>query len=156
MKIGETHSLLEKAEKIWRAGLAEVAPENLIRKSVIRKADTLFVQEKRYELSAYENIYLIAFGKAAPAMAEGLMDILGNRVQAGLVVALPGQKISLPGIKVLEAPHPLPDERSLDAGREILALARAAGKKDLVVILLSGGGSAQVCLPLAGISFEDK
>ena len=156
MKIGETHSLLEKAEKIWRAALAEVAPENLIRKSVLRKADTLFVQEKRYELSAYENIYLIAFGKAAPAMAESLMGILGKRVQAGIVVALPGQKISLPGINVLEAPHPLPDERSLDAGREILALARTAGKKDLVVILLSGGGSAQVCLPLAGISFEDK
>ena len=156
MKIGETHSFLEKAEKIWRAALAEVAPENLIRRSVVRKADTLFVQEKRYELSAYENIYLIAFGKAAPAMAASLMDILGKRVQAGLVVALPGQQISLPGIKVLEAPHPLPDERSLDAGREILALARAAGQKDLVVILLSGGGSAQVCLPLAGISFEDK
>jgi glycerate-2-kinase len=156
MKIGETHSLLEKAEKIWQAALAEVAPKNLIGKSVIRKADTLFVQEKRYELSAYENIYLIAFGKAAPAMAESLMDILGNRVQAGLVVALPGQKISLPGINVLEAPHPLPDERSLDAGREILALARAAGQKDLVVILLSGGGSAQACLPLVGISFEDK
>jgi glycerate-2-kinase len=156
MKIGETHSLLEKAERIWRAALAEVAPENLIRRSVVRKADTLFVQEKIYKLSAYENISMIAFGKAAPAMAASLMDILGNRVQAGIVVALPGQKISLPGIKVLEAPHPLPDERSLDAGREILALARAAGKKDLVVILLSGGGSAQVCLPLAGISFDDK
>ena len=156
MKIGETHSLLEKAEKIWRAALAQVAPKNLIRKRILRKADTLFVQEKRYELSAYESIYLIAFGKAAPAMAESLMDILGKRVQAGILVALPGQKISLPGINVLEAPHPLPDERSLDAGREILALARTAGKKDLVVILLSGGGSAQVCLPLAGISFEDK
>jgi len=173
--------LLTKAESIWRAGLDGVYPGNLVRRSLkIREHIVEFSGTERvskigdlnkksldfgsrprflknkFDLSAYERIYLIAFGKAAPAMASGLMDILGDAVRGGIVVALPDHKISIPKLRVIEAPHPFPDERSLAAGRKILALAREAGPRDLIFILLSGGGSAQVCLPLSGISFEDK
>jgi glycerate-2-kinase len=175
-------SLIACSEQIWQAGLDGVAPGYLIGKCVKIKKNRLefsgfrhpsesddiktkslnicarsrFSQKKTIDLSKVNNIYLIAFGKAAPAMATGLMEVLGQRIHKGIVVALPGKKISLPKMKILEAPHPLPDERSLEAGREILALARSAGEKDLIILLLSGGGSAQVCLPLPGISLREK
>jgi len=154
--MGETHSLLEKAERIWRAGLAGVEPQRLVAGSVKRQGNWLLIRDRPFDLAAYENIFLIAFGKAAPAMAEGLLEILGDRVRAGLVIVLPGQKVSLSKMKIIEAPHPWPDDRSCAAGREIIALARSAGVKDLVFFLLSGGGSAQVALPLPGLPLEDK
>jgi glycerate 2-kinase len=111
---------------------------------------------KKYDLSLYDRIYLIAFGKAASAMAGALLEILGDRIADGIVVVLPGQTVRFHGLRVFEAPHPLPDERSAEAARAILALARKAGENDLVIVLISGGGSAQVCLPLSPASLEDK
>jgi glycerate 2-kinase len=166
--------LAAAAEKIWQAALAAVAPSELIRRSVRLDGDRLeihsilpehpslsahsleYANSSVYDLAAFENIYLISFGKAAPAMSGAFLDILGDRVKAGLVVSLPGQTLSLPRMTILEAPHPLPDERSSRAARAALDLARGAGGNDLLVILLSGGGSAQVALPRPPVSFDEK
>jgi glycerate-2-kinase len=157
-------TLKDIAERIWRAGLDAAAPRRLISDSVGIRENSIEIAglsgpSKIFDLSAYENIYLSAFGKAAPGMAAAFMEILGRRVLSGVVVALPGEgppAVDVPGIRLIEAPHPLPDMRSFEAAREILTLAYAASERDLVFILLSGGGSAQVALPLPGISLEDK
>lgn len=170
-----THpTLAAAAAKIWQAALSAVAPGDLIRRSVHLDGDRLEIQSilpKRpslsehppdytnsnvYDLAAVENLYLIAFGKAAPTLSGAFLDILGDRVRAGLVVSLPGQALSLPRMTILEAPHPFPDERSCRAARAALDLARRAGGNDLVVILLSGGGSAQVALPRPPVSLDEK
>jgi glycerate-2-kinase len=155
-KSASSHRLAEFAEKIYRAALAEVEPGNCIRKNVIREGTSIIIQKRRFDLSAYENIYLVAFGKAGPAMAKSFMELIGDRVNGGIVVCPPGEKIDLPRLISLEAPHPLPDERSERAAREILDVARRAGEKDLIWILLSGGASAQVCLPSPGVSLKIK
>ena len=162
-------TLDDAAECIWRAGLDGVAPQRLIDNGVAIQGDTLEISglglagpggaPKKFDLSAQECIYLIAFGKAAPGMAAAMVDVLGRRLLAGVIVARPGEGgaiVRASGVRVIEAPHPLPDLRSSEAAREILSLAYAASDRDLLIVLLSGGGSAQVALPLPGITLEDK
>jgi glycerate-2-kinase len=144
------------AERIWREAIAAVEPGRLVRPEVVRSGRTLRIGAKAYDLQRLEDIFLLAFGKAAPAMAAPVMDVVGDRVRDGVVTILPGRSISLKGLKVIEAPHPLPDGRSVAAAEAVLRVARRAGEKDLVIVLLSGGSSAQVCAPSEGVTFEDK
>jgi len=149
-------ALIEDARKIWEAGIAAVEPGGLVRRAVARDGPVLRIQDRPYDLGSFENIFLLAFGKAAPAMAGAFLAASGVRVRDGLVVALPGSQVRISGLRVLEAPHPLPDRRSVVAAEDALKLARAAGGKDLLVVLLSGGGSAQLCAPAEGLTLEEK
>jgi len=149
-------NLIECGRRIWEAAIAAVEPGRLIRESVSRDGDILRIDGETYNLGRYENIFLIAFGKAAPAMAAAFMAIAGERVRDGVVAVLPGETAAIPGLKIFEAPHPLPDSRSVAAAEAALALARRGREKDLIVVLLSGGGSAQACAPAEGVFLEDK
>jgi glycerate 2-kinase len=153
---GETGRIFEKAEKILRAALEEVVPQRLVKKSVVRDGSRLIIQGKALDLSWYENVNLVAFGKAALPMSQSLMKIAGDFIRRGIVVCVPGQEKYLPGLLLMPAPHPLPDRRSRKAGNLILDLAQNSGDKDLLLLLLSGGGSAQVCCPVPGVTLEEK
>jgi glycerate-2-kinase len=135
------------ARKIFGAALREVAADRLTRESVQRQGTKLSIQGRVFDLSSYERVFLIAIGKAAPFMAESLARILGNRLSQGIALCRPGQRVSADKIICLPAAHPLPDERSVRAAGRIVSLAQKAGPKDLVFVLISGGASAQVCLP---------
>ncbi len=152
----QTKRLWEKAEKIMGAALEEVAPSILFRRTLARDGTCLIIQGKALDLSWYKNVYVVAFGKAALPMSRGLTEVAGDFIRQGIVVCLPGQEMSLPGLHLVAAPHPLPDRRSLKAGDLILDLARNAGDRDLLLVLLSGGGSAQVCSPVPGVAWEEK
>jgi glycerate 2-kinase len=145
-----------QAISIFKAALAEMDPENLIRKAVRRRGRRLSIQKKTFDLGSFENIFLVAFGKAAPFMAKSLLRILGDRLSRGVVVCRPDQSFSDDRILCLPAAHPLPDKRSVKAAEEIFDLVRKAGPKDLVFILISGGGSAQICLPLSPVTLAEK
>jgi glycerate-2-kinase len=145
-----------KAIQIFQAALHEVDAAHLIRTNVRRRGEWLFIRDKKFCLDAFENIYLIALGKASPYMTKPLIRILGWRLSKGIVVCRPGEEISGKKIACLPAVHPLPDERSVRAAEEILSLANTATRKDLVFVLISGGGSAQVCLPRAPATLADK
>lgn len=146
----------KKAKNIFRAALAEVDPDNLIRKAVRRKGGKLSIRRKIFNLDSYENIFLVAFGKAAPFMAKSLLRILGCRLSKGIVVCRPDQVFSEKKLLYLPARHPLPDERNLRAAKEVLALAEKARRGDLFFVLISGGGSAQICLPLSPVALAEK
>jgi len=148
--------LSKSAEKIYKAALAEVEPENLIKKNVLIDKEKLIVQNRSFDLDSFKNIFLVSIGKAAPFMAKSLMEIIGTRVKEGIAVCLPQVLISLEKISCLPASHPLPDEKSLKAARSILKLAEGIEKNDLLFVLISGGGSAQICFPAEGISLDEK
>jgi len=150
------NELFQKAQKIYQAALRAVDPETLLAKHVSVRGSKLIVQSSSFNLSTFENIYLVAIGKAAPYMARWLLGILRDSITQGTVLYLPPGTISLPGITCLPSPHPIPDERSLGAAQQILHLAEKAGEKDLFLVLISGGGSAQITLPPRGISLEEK
>ncbi|HIP65094.1 MAG TPA: glycerate kinase, partial [Pyrodictium sp.] len=102
------------------------------------------------------DIYVLAFGKAACSMAKAVEDILGDRVREGLAVTKYGYSLPLKKIKVVEAGHPIPDENSMLGARLGLELAEKVGENDILLVLISGGGSALFALPEDGISLEDK
>src|SRR4030043_1191894 len=140
-------NLPDAARKIFRAALREVAADSLVRRSVRRQGENLSIQGREFDLDSYERVFLIAIGKAAPFMADSLARILGSRLTEGITVCSRAQKLSSSKIICLPAAHPLPDERSVRAARRIVSLAQKAGPNDLVFVLISGGASAQVCLP---------
>ena len=149
--------LAKIAEKMYKRALSEVAPEVLVKKNVCIRGEKLFIQGRRFDLSFYEKIFILSIGKAAPSMAKSVVGILGNRVSEGIVLCPPEESFSIhKNMMCLPAPHPLPDERSVAASKKILAISEVAEEKDLVLVLISGGGSAQICFPAQGISLEEK
>jgi glycerate 2-kinase len=106
-----------------------------------------------------EAVHLIAIGKAAAAMAMGACEVLGERVARGLVVTKPGHGDAalerLPGFQCLEAGHPQPDHRSLEAGAALLAFIAQAPAHAQLLFLVSGGASSLVEVLPAGISLDD-
>jgi glycerate 2-kinase len=103
-----------------------------------------------------KGLRVIAVGKAAPFMADTFTRIAGERIRGGIVIGthLP---LELPGnLEWIPSSHPLPDERSVAAGRRALDVARRTGPNEVLVVLLSGGASALMAVPAAELSLEDK
>jgi glycerate 2-kinase len=89
-------------------------------------------------------------------MGQAIEEILGDRISNGLICTNYGHLEELQRIRLLEAGHPVPDDQGIATARAIYDLARTADEKTLVVCLISGGGSALLPLPAAGISLADK
>ncbi|AEH25218.1 glycerate kinase type-2 family protein [Pyrococcus yayanosii] len=100
-------------------------------------------------------IYVLAFGKAACEMARAVEDVLGEGIASGIAVTKYGYGRPLRRIKVIEAGHPIPDENSIRGAEEGLRLVERVGSKDILLVLISGGGSALFELPEDGITLED-
>jgi glycerate-2-kinase len=139
-------SLRHDAETILRAAIAGAAPAPRVAAALARAP----------ELAAARRIFLLAFGKAAVAMAEAALATLGARVTAGLVVAPHGTAPPAPGaLRFLTAAHPIPDEHSVTAARAAHELLASAGTDDLVLALISGGGSSLLVEPAPGLTLAD-
>jgi glycerate 2-kinase len=144
------------AEAIWRAAIAAVDPWTLVRESVVREGDIVRVNNKEFDLAAHERVFVVSFGKAAAAMGEALAGLIDDRLTSGLVV-VPGPVAGVRSrLEYLEASHPVPDARSVEAGRRVLEIASGAGEKDLLFVCISGGGSSLLTLPAEGISLDRK
>ncbi len=146
----------EDAEAIWRAALEAVDPWRLIRESVARQGEILRIGDKTLDLGAAANVFIIAFGKAAAAMGEALSGVLDEKLTAGLVVVPWPAGGEASRLEYLEAAHPVPDARSVEAARRALEIASRAGENDLVFVCLSGGGSSLLALPPEGIALDKK
>ena len=98
---------------------------------------------------------VLGAGKASAAMARAVEDNWDGPL-AGLVVTRTGHGVPCERIEIVEASHPVPDEKGYEAAGRILKLAESAGPDDLVLCLISGGGSALLALPAEGLSLDDK
>ncbi len=140
------------AEAIFRAGLARVDPLAMMGQVLTLDGDILRVTTETechaYDLARYRRIYVLGAGKAAARMALGLERILGDRITDGVAAVKEGYLEKLSRVRLMEAAHPVPDARGVAAAREVLALAGKAGPDDLVIVLVSGGGSAILAAPL--------
>jgi glycerate 2-kinase len=146
----------DSAEAIWRAAVAAVDPWSLVRVAVERHGDLVRVQGAEFDLAACERVYILSFGKAAAAMGEALAEVLDERLTSGLVVVpWPVAAISS-RLEYLEASHPIPDARSVEAARRALEIATRAGERDLLFVCISGGGSSLLTLPSEGITLDKK
>ena len=98
---------------------------------------------------------VVGAGKASAAMARAFEDHWAAPLE-GLVVTRYGHAVACETIRIVEAAHPVPDEHGLQAARDILAMVQGLTADDLVVALISGGGSSLLNLPAEGISVDDK
>lgn len=113
---------------------------------------------ERYRAGNYTRLRLIAFGKAAPAMAAALVEELQSLVDDGIVVTTRGlQSVPLPAcLQLFTAGHPLPDQAGEEAAGAVLSLCHEADARTLLVMLVSGGGSALLATPAQGLSLAQK
>jgi glycerate 2-kinase len=130
------------AEQIFLEGVKRVIPEKLISKEMMIKDNYLLIGSLSFSLDKIDDIYVIGAGKASALMAAEVEKILGYRIKDGHIVVKYGHACELKYIKITEAGHPIPDSNGYEATRTILKIAEKVDYNDLVICLLSGGGSA--------------
>jgi hydroxypyruvate reductase len=104
----------------------------------------------------HARVFLLGAGKASGAMAAAAEEILGDRVAGGLVGVKDGYGARQRRVEIAEAGHPVPDARGPAASARLLEIARAAGEDDLILFLVSGGGSALTPAPAPPITLAEK
>ncbi len=111
---------------------------------------------REYALKDFRNIFILGSGKATASMAKAVEEILGDKITAGLISVKYGYTESLSSIETIEASHPVPDEHGREAAVRIREMAGKASRDDLIISLISGGGSALLPLPAPPITLDEK
>lgn len=140
-----TTKLRRDALRIIRAGMDVVETRKVLKQVVRRKGEELTVGRKSYRLDRYRRIFVIGIGKAAFDAVKALESILGSRITDGVVLDVKGGKLTR--VKSLVGTHPLPSHTNIRATAEILGIVKGATANDLVIAVISGGGSALLCWP---------
>ena len=157
------NSLREDALAIWQAAVAAVASDRLVEQAVTRDGDQLRIADQTYHLPDLGRIVVIGGGKAGAGMAAGLEAALGRDVVDNKIVGLinvPADCVQLLQ-KIITHPGRPPgvNEPTMEGVRgveQMLALVAGMKSNDLLLILLSGGGSALLPAPIEGITLDDK
>lgn len=143
------------AVSIYGDVLDAVRADRLVDQFVTLDGDILTIQGEAYDLRHFDRIFVAGAGKASVETAKAVENILGDRIDGGLIVTKKGHAAPLKRIEVLEAAHPIPDESSLAAGEEMIRLSEKVKEGDLVLFLLSGGASALMEHPVGELSLSD-
>lgn len=141
--------------EILEGALSEVEPDRAVRRALRRTESGLEVAGIGVDPTEFDRIKLLAFGKAAPAMTRAAVDELGGFDISGLVISNHAEPLP-EGLELRVTGHPLPDERSAQAAQTALDLLHRAGERDLILCLVSGGGSALLELPADGVTLADE
>lgn len=137
------------AETIFRAALTAADPYICVKNNIAEV-------RALYRYGEFEELYIIAAGKGAYPMCRAAEEMLGDLITKGIAVTKYGHGGKLKKIEMLEASHPLPDNKGIAAGEKLIKLMERAGERTLVLCLISGGGSALLVAPPEGVSLEDK
>ena len=132
---------------IGRAAIAAVDPATAVSETVALVDDGIQIGRLHVPDGEAGRVVVLGAGKASPRMAAALVEILGDRVDGGLVITKDGYASPAGQIEILEAGHPVPDARGQTATRRLLEMAGDAGEGDLVLCVISGGGSALTPCP---------
>lgn len=147
--------IAEGAKRVMNAALKAADPFSAVGSILKRKGNVLVIGDDAIALEDIGKIVVIAFGKASAEMARSAQAVLGEDQTAGVLVCKYAPSTKLPKFITFIAGHPIPDERSLSAGKYILDLLHGLTRRDLVLFLISGGGSALVTYPVEGSSLAD-
>ncbi|PWH14270.1 MAG: glycerate kinase [Anaerolineae bacterium] len=160
----QTHTLRhhpqgDAIQRILAAAIQAVAPQSAVRRFVRREGETLWVADRPYDLTKIGEIRLLGLGKAALGMALPLLELLSDRAPHTLLIPktfseeqtrhLPPNVILQPG------GHPVPNQNSLLAGQKARTFVSGLKENDLLICLISGGGSALMSAPRPGLTLDD-
>jgi glycerate 2-kinase len=149
-------SLREAAVEILEHFIQAADPYPRTLNLIKRMGNRLHINHLVYNLDDWKHIYIVGAGKATQSVALGLEDVLGDRINDGVVILKRGESHYLRHIRTLEAAHPVPDQASWDGAREVVRIAELATQDDLVISAFTGGSSSLMIWPWEGISLEDK
>jgi glycerate-2-kinase len=145
----------ESAIQVFKSAITAVQPVQLLQEHLAINQGTLTICGQTIPKEAFDHLYVIGAGKAAAAMATETEKILGDLISDGLVTTKYGHALPTQKIKIIEAAHPVPDEKGVAAVAETLALLEKVTEKDIVICLISGGASALWCdVPAGAKLFE--
>jgi len=139
------------------AALKAADPKNIIQSKVRVEKNSLKIGRLSFNLDDFKNIFVVGGGKASGSMAEAIEELLGDRIKDGAInvpYACPAYETKR--VKFEHASHPIPDIAGVKGVKRILDLASEAEENDLIICLLSGGGSSLMPQPSAGVSLRDK
>ncbi|MCU0594306.1 MAG: glycerate kinase [Desulfobacterota bacterium] len=154
-------TMRSQAETIFRASLKRIDPYEAVKRFLRLEGDRLILhQEGRAEvvldLQKIDRVFVVGGGKATAPMARAVEDILDRRIRKGIINVKYGFGEKLLHTEITEAGHPLPDPKGAEGARKILDLLESAREADLIVSLISGGGSALLPLPAGVITLAEK
>lgn len=131
--------------QIAEAGYDAINTQKVILNSIKLENNILQILEEKFDLSKFKKIKVVGFGKASCDAAIALEKILGYKIKEGAVIGL--QKVTCDYIETFSGTHPRPSEVNIEAGKKIFDIANESTVDDLVIVLVSGGGSALLCYP---------
>ncbi|MDD5098778.1 MAG: DUF4147 domain-containing protein [Candidatus Colwellbacteria bacterium] len=140
-----TNSLRKKAMRIMSAGIEEINPEKVLSGKISLRQNILFIGKNRFNLDEYKNIYVAGIGKASFLASSFLEKTLGENITDGVVIDVRGGKLKR--IRSYKGTHPLPTEANIRATEKLIKMLGKAQKDDLVITVISGGGSSLLCQP---------
>ena len=135
------------------AGIRAGAPETVIRNHVTYRDGTLHVDGTSYTLDPADRVIIVGAGKAAARQAHAIESVLGDRIDDGLVISTESKSGNR--IAIRQGDHPIPSHRNVAATRDIRDLVTAADERTIVIVLISGGGSALLVDPADPVTLED-
>jgi len=133
--------------------LEAASPEKSLKKII--KSNKITTNRKIFNLSKYDNVYLVSFGKAADSMAKTVNSLL--KIKSGIIVIPKSSKSVFKNTKfqVFNSSHPIPNQNSIRAAKAIVNFLQKRHRNEFVIFLVSGGGSSLVSFP-AGITLSEK
>ncbi|MES0359471.1 MAG: glycerate kinase [Anaerolineales bacterium] len=147
-----------KAARIMNAALEAVDPRSAVQNSMKRTDDIIEVNSNTYDLKRINRILLVGAGKAGQPMVSAVQKILGTRLADGYVIVKEGYANKVDAadpVEIIEAGHPVPDSRGVTGTEKIIQLLENTRPDDLVICLISGGGSALMVSPVKGVTLQD-
>ena len=149
------------AKTIFLKALSAVDPSKILKDRIRIEKDRLLIKtegesEKVFDLSGVNKIFLVGTGKASNSMTQAIEEIFGDRITRGMITTKYGHQLPLKKTEIIEAGHPLPDRKGYEGAKKIQRLLKESGPEDLVIFLLSGGGSALLPFPADYIDLKEK
>jgi len=132
------------ALEIVEAAYESIDTENVILNNIVLKEEILLIKGNEYDLSKYDDIYIIGFGKVSCSAALILESILGDRIKSGTVIGI-SENNTCNFIQTYKGTHPLPSNQNVIASKKLSDISMNAKEKDLVLVIIGGGGSALLC-----------
>lgn len=121
------------------AGLSSIQPEIVLEKNFVLKGNDLLVSDKELSLDIYKRVFLVSFGKGSSGISKILEKTLGDKLTKGFCIDTNGK--SFDKIKFTKGTHPLPSQENIDFTSNVLEELKDLTEKDLVLIVICGGGS---------------
>ncbi|MBC8509957.1 MAG: glycerate kinase [Chloroflexi bacterium] len=148
----------ERIARILTAAINAVDPANAVAKHLKYHDDQLIVGSESYDLEAVQHVFLLGIGKASLPMAQAASQILGDRLTKSILITKSQRSqlsIDNSQFTIICSSHPIPDERSIEGAQRIIELLQTTTPDDLVIFLISGGGSALLTAPVPEVSLAD-